>query len=54
MLMRGKDRHGHYTLDELPPVSPDDPATIERHDRAEKLYRDKAMEAGNQTAWRLG
>jgi hypothetical protein len=54
MLMRGEDRYGHYTLDELPPVSPDDPATIERHDRAVKLYRNKAMEAGNQTAWRLG
>lgn len=54
MLMRGEDRYGHYVLDELPPVSPDDPATIERHDRAVKLYRNKASEAGNQTAWRLG
>jgi hypothetical protein len=34
-------------------VSPHDAATIERHGRAVKLYRDKAMECGNETAWRL-
>ena len=45
---------GNYVLDERPPVATCDPATIERHDRAVKLYRNKAMEAGNQTAWRLG
>jgi len=54
MLMRGEDRYGNYVLDERPPVATDDPVTIERHDRAVKLYRNKAMEAGNQTAWRLG
>jgi hypothetical protein len=54
MLMRGQDTCGHYALDEMAPVSPDDPATIERHDRAVSLYRDKAIECGNQTAWRLG
>jgi len=54
MLMRGADACGHYPLDELPPVAPDDPATIERHDRAVSLYRDKAIECGNNTAWRLG
>lgn len=54
MLMRGEDTCGHYVLDEVAPVSPDDPATIERHDRAVSLYRDKAIECGNQTAWRLG
>jgi hypothetical protein len=35
-------------------VAPDDPATIERHARAVSLYRDKAIECGNNTAWRLG
>ncbi len=54
MLMRGADDCGHYALDELPPVAPDDPATIERHARAVSLYRDKAIECGNNTAWRLG
>ena len=54
MLMRGADTGGHYLLDELPPVAPDDPATIERHARAVTLYRDKAIECGNNTAWRLG
>jgi len=54
MLMRGTDTGGHYPLDELPPVAPDDPATIQRHARAVTLYRDKAIECGNNTAWRLG
>ena len=54
MLMRGKDNYGHYTLDEVPPISPHDAATIERHERAVTLYRNKAMECGNETAWRLG
>jgi hypothetical protein len=53
MLMRGKDEHGYYSLDEVPPVSENDPATIERHARAVTLYRNKAKQAGNQTAWRL-
>ena len=53
MLMRGKDDQGHYQLDEVAPVSADDPLTIERHERAVTLYRNKAKEAGNQTAWRL-
>jgi len=54
MLMRGEDRYGHYVLDERPPVAPDDPATIERHERAVALYRAKAEECGNANAWRLG
>ena len=54
MLMRGKDDCGHYLLDEVAPVSPDDPGTIERHDRAVSLYREKSIECGNQTVWRLG
>ncbi|MEE8332561.1 MAG: phytanoyl-CoA dioxygenase family protein [Alphaproteobacteria bacterium] len=54
MLMRGADTSGYYLPDELPPVAPDDPATIERHARAVSLYRDKAIECGNNTAWRLG
>ena len=53
MLMRGTDDYGNYALDEVPPTSPHDAATIERHGRAVKLYRDKAMECGNETAWRL-
>ena len=53
MLVRGEDRYGHFPLDEKPPVSPDDPATIACHDRAVTLYRNKAIECGNQTAWRL-
>jgi len=52
MLMRGKDSFGLYEP-EIPPVAADDPGTIERHERAVTLYRDKAKEAGNQTAWRL-
>ena len=54
MLMRGKDDYGHYTLDEVPPASPHDAATIARHEQAVTLYRNKAMECGNETAWRLG
>jgi non-heme Fe2+,alpha-ketoglutarate-dependent halogenase len=53
MLVRGTDDYGHFPLDERPPVSPDDPATIACHDRAVTLYRDKAVECGNDTAWRL-
>jgi non-haem Fe2+, alpha-ketoglutarate-dependent halogenase len=53
MLMRGKDDFGHYSLDEVAPVSAHDPDTVERHARAVTLYRNKAKEAGNQTAWRL-
>ena len=54
MLMRGRDKFGHYPLEEGPPVAPDDPATVERHARAVALYREKARESGNQTVWRLG
>ena len=54
MLVRGEDLYGHFPLDEMPPVSPDDPATIACHDRAVALYRNKSAECGNQTAWRLG
>lgn len=54
MLLRGEDRYGNYPLDEIPPVSVDDPGTIECHDRAVQLYRDKSVECGNQTAWRYG
>ena len=53
MLMRGEDACGHYVLDEVPPVSADDPATLERHAKAVTLYRNKAKQAGNDTAWRL-
>jgi non-haem Fe2+, alpha-ketoglutarate-dependent halogenase len=54
MLMRGQDRYGHYLLDEMPATAVDDPATIERHERAVALYRAKAEECGNDNAWRLG
>ncbi len=53
MLVKGEDRYGHYPLDEKPPLSPDDPATIACHDRAVTLYRNKSAECGNRTAWRL-
>ncbi len=53
MLVRGEDRYGHFPLDEKPPISPDDPATIACHDRAVTLYRNKSAECGNRTAWRL-
>ena len=53
MLVRGEDRYGHFPLDEKPPVSPDDPATIACHERAVTLYRDKSAECGNRTVWRL-
>lgn len=51
MLMRGVDKYGHYELEDTPPVSTDDPATVERHARAVKMYRDKTMECGNETTW---
>lgn len=54
MLLRGEDKCGHYTLDEHPPTAPDDAATIRCHDRAVELYRAKAIECGNATAWRHG
>lgn len=54
MLVRGEDIYGNYPLDERPPVSTDDPGTLACHDRAVQLYRDKSIECGNQTAWRLG
>ena len=54
MLVRGEDKYGNYPLDEYPPVSIDDPDTIDSHDRAVQLYREKSIECGNQTAWRLG
>lgn len=54
MLLRGVDTFGNFPLDEFPPVSVDDSDTIRCHDRAVKLYRDKSIECGNQTAWRLG
>jgi hypothetical protein len=52
-LVRGEDRYGHYPLDETPPLAADDPATIARHDRAVTLYREKSVECGNKTVWRL-
>ena len=54
MLVRGKDSHGYYPLNEHPPVSVDDPATIACHDQAVQRYRDKSIECGNQTAWKYG
>lgn len=54
MLVRGKDSFGNYPLNEYPPVAIEDPGTIECHDRAVKLYRDKSIECGNRTAWRYG
>ena len=54
MLVRGRDEYGHYPLTEVPPVSVDDPSTIQCHDKAVQLYRDKSVECGNQTAWRHG
>ena len=54
MLMRGEDDFGFFTLDELPPVSAVDEDTVKRHERAVSLYREKAIECGNNTAWRLG
>ncbi len=52
MLMRGEDRYGYYGP-ETAPVATDDPGTLARHEEAVTLYRNKAKEAGNQTAWRL-
>ena len=54
MVVRGEDKFGYYPLDERPPLSTDDPETIACHDKAVQLYRDKSIECGNQTAWRLG
>ncbi len=55
MLLRGRDDFGNYPLTERPPVSADDPDTIAHHQQAVKLYRDKTVECGNQTAWqRIG
>jgi hypothetical protein len=48
LLVRGEDRYGHFAL-EQPPLSPDDPATIVRHERGAALYRAKAEELGNHT-----
>jgi phytanoyl-CoA dioxygenase PhyH len=48
LLVRGQDRHGNFDL-EQPPGSPDDPATIARHERGASLYRAKAEELGNRT-----
>ncbi|MBI76680.1 MAG: phytanoyl-CoA dioxygenase [Rhodospirillaceae bacterium] len=54
MLVRGEDFFGNFLPDEKPPVAFDDPDTIERQEKAVKLYRAKSIECGNQTAWRLG
>jgi len=54
MLVRGKDGFGNYPLNEYPPAAMEDPGTIECHDRAVQLYRDKSIECGNRTAWRFG
>jgi ectoine hydroxylase-related dioxygenase (phytanoyl-CoA dioxygenase family) len=48
LLVRGEDRYGHFEL-EQPPLAPDDPATITRHERGAALYRAKAEELGNHT-----
>ena len=48
LLVRGEDRYGHFEP-EQPPLSPDDPATIARHERGAALYRAKAEELGNHT-----
>ncbi len=54
MLVRGRDDYGNYLPNELPPIAHDDPETIKRQERAVELYREKSIECGNQTAWRLG
>ena len=51
LLVRGEDRFGHFEP-EQPPVSPDDPATIARHERGAALYRAKGQELGNLTITR--
>jgi non-heme Fe2+,alpha-ketoglutarate-dependent halogenase len=48
LLVRGQDRHGNFEP-EQPPLSPDDPETIARHERGASLYRAKAEELGNAT-----
>jgi hypothetical protein len=54
MLLRGEDTYGYYTLDEQPPAAAGDAAALQCHDRAVALYRAKATECGNSTAWRHG
>jgi hypothetical protein len=48
LLVRGENRHGNFES-EQPPLSPDDPETIARHERGASLYRAKAEELGNAT-----
>jgi non-heme Fe2+,alpha-ketoglutarate-dependent halogenase len=48
LLVRGQDRHGNFEP-EQPPLGPDDPDTIARHERGASLYRAKAEELGNAT-----
>ena len=48
LLVRGQDRYGYFEP-EQPPLSPDDPQTIARHERGAALYRAKAEELGNRT-----
>ncbi|HEY4266139.1 MAG TPA: phytanoyl-CoA dioxygenase family protein [Micropepsaceae bacterium] len=48
LLVRGEDRYGNFEP-EQPPLSPDDPGTIARHERGAALYRAKAEELGNAT-----
>ena len=48
LLVRGKDRYGHFEA-EKPPLAADDPDTIARHERWAGLYRAKAAELGNAT-----
>ena len=52
LLVRGADRYGYFQP-EQPPLSPDDPDTIARHERGAGLYRAKAEELGNATIARL-
>ena len=51
LLVRGRDRFGHFAS-EQPPVSADDPETIARHEEGAALYRAKAEELGNRTITR--
>jgi ectoine hydroxylase-related dioxygenase (phytanoyl-CoA dioxygenase family) len=48
LLVRGQDHYGNFEP-EQPPVAPDDPETIARHERWAALYRAKAQELGNRT-----
>jgi non-haem Fe2+, alpha-ketoglutarate-dependent halogenase len=52
LLVRGEDRYRHFDH-EHPPVAPDDPETIARHERGAALYRAKAQELGNRSIGRL-